>query len=59
MKDELLIMEQTCSTNYTRYGGVDNKAPSDKGKTPLVVSKTVETVNVGVGKKEKCNSGRR
>ena len=36
--------------NYRRYGGVDNKAPSDKGKTPLAVFETVETVNVGVGK---------
>ena len=29
MKAELLIQEQTSSTNYNRYGGVDNKAPSD------------------------------
>ena len=41
MKDELLILEQTSITNYRRYGGVDNKAPSDKGKIPLVVSETV------------------
>ena len=32
MKVELLILEQTHSTDYRRYGGVDNKAPSDKGK---------------------------
>ena len=50
MKAELLILEQTHSTNYRRYEGVDNKAPSDKGKTPLAVFKTMETVNVGVGK---------
>ena len=50
MKVELLILEQTCSTNYRSYGGVDNKAPSDKGKTPLVVSEIVETINVGIGK---------
>ena len=37
MKVELLIQEQTRSTNYRRYGGVENKAPSDIGKTPLVV----------------------
>ena len=49
MKAELLILEQTLSSNHKIYGGVDNKAPSDKG-TPLVVSKTVETVNVGVEK---------
>ena len=30
MKDELPIMEQTRCANYKRYGGVDNKAPSDK-----------------------------
>ena len=52
MKAELLILEHTCSTNYRRYGGVNNKAPSDKGKTPLAVSKTMETVNVGVGKEQ-------
>ena len=50
MKVKLLILEQTHGTNYRRYGGVDNKAPSEKGKTPLAMSKTVETVNVGVGK---------
>ena len=50
MKAELLILKQTRSTNYRRYGGVDNKAPSDKGKTPLAVSETMETINVGVGK---------
>ena len=50
MKAELLILEQTCSTIYRRYGGVNNKAPSDKGKTPLAMSETVESVNVGVGK---------
>ena len=50
MKAELLILEQTRSTNYRRYGGVDNKAPSDKGKTALVVSEIMETANVGVGK---------
>ena len=50
MKVELLILEQTCSTNYRRYGGVDNKAPSDNEKTPLVVSEIVETINVGIGK---------
>ena len=50
MKAKLRIMEQTRSTNYRRYGGVDNKAPSDNGKTPLAMSETVETVNVGVGK---------
>ena len=50
MKAELLILEQTRSTNYRRYGGVDNKAPSDKGEIPLTVSDTVETANVGVGK---------
>ena len=50
MKYWLLILEQTHSTNYRRYGGVDNKASSDKGKTPLVVSETVETINVGAGK---------
>ena len=44
MKAELLILKQTSSTNYRIYGGVDNKALSDKGKTPLVVSDTVETV---------------
>ena len=48
MKAKLLIIEQTRSTNYRIYGGVDNKAPSDKGKIPLTVSETVETVNVGV-----------
>ena len=50
MKVELLILEQTRSTNYRRYGGIENKVPSDKGKTPLVMSETMETVNVGVGK---------
>ena len=30
--------------------GVDNKAQSDKGKTPVAVSDNVETANVGVGK---------
>ena len=50
MKAELLIVEQTHSTNYKRYGGVDNKAPSDEGKTHLAVSDTMETTNVGVGK---------
>ena len=50
MKAELLILEQTHSTNYRRYGGVDNKAPNDKGKTTLAVFETVETVNVGVRK---------
>ena len=50
MKAELLILEQIRGTNYRRYGGVDNKAPSDKGKTPLAMFETVETVNVGVGK---------
>ena len=43
-------MEQTCSTNYRRYGGVDNKALSEKGKTLIVVSDIVETANVGVEK---------
>ena len=38
------------SINYRRYGGVDNKALSDKGKTPLAVSDIMETINVGVGK---------
>ena len=52
MKAKLLLLEQTRSTNYRIYGGVDNKAPSDKGKTPLVVSETVETVNVGVQKRK-------
>ena len=42
MKAELLILEQTHRTNYKRYGGVDNKTPSDKGKTPLVLSESVE-----------------
>ena len=50
MKPELLILEQTHSINYRRYGGVDNKALSDKGKTPLALSDIVETANVGVGK---------
>ena len=50
MKAELLTMEQTRSTNYRSYGGVDNKAPSDKGITPLDVYETVKTVNVGVEK---------
>ena len=50
MKVELLILEQTRSTYYKRHGGVDNKAPSDKEKTPLVVFDIVETPNVGVGK---------
>ena len=50
MKAELLIQEKTRSTNYRRYGGVDNKAPSDKGKAPLAVSNTVETANMGVGR---------
>ena len=50
MKAELLIMEQTRRTNYRRYGRVDNKALSDKEKTPLVVFKTVKTINVRVGK---------
>ena len=50
MKFELLIQEQTRNTNYRRYGGVDNKAPSDKGKAPLAIPNTVETANVGVGR---------
>ena len=50
LKAELLIQEKTCSTNYRRYGGVDNKAPIDKGKTPLVMFDIMETANVGVGK---------
>ena len=50
MKVVLLILEQSRSTNYRRYGGIDNKAPSEKGKTPLIVSENMETVNVGVGK---------
>ena len=50
MKAELLILEQTHGTNYKRYGGVDNKAPSDKGKTPLAMWEIVQTINVGVGK---------
>ena len=50
MEAELLILKQTRSTNYRRYGGVDNKAPIDKGRTPLTESETVENVNVGVGK---------
>ena len=50
MKAELLILEQTRSTIYRRYGRVDNKDPSDKGKTPLAVSDTVETIDDSVGK---------
>ena len=47
MKAKLLILEQTCGTNYRRYGGVYNKAPSDKGKTPLAMFETMETVKKG------------
>ena len=50
MKAELLIMEKTHSTNYRRYGGVDNKALIDKRKTTLAMSEIMETVNVGVQK---------
>ena len=50
MKAKLLIYEQTCSTNYRRYGGVDNKALNNKGRTPLAVNNTMETTNVGVVK---------
>ena len=35
MKAKLLILEQTRGTNYRGYGGVHNKAPSDKVKTPV------------------------
>ena len=52
MKAEVLILEQTRCINYRRYGGVDNKAPSDKGKTSLAVFETVEIVNAGVGKRK-------
>ena len=52
IKAELLIQEQTRSTNYRRYGGVDTKALSDIKKTPLVVPNIVETANVGVGKRK-------
>ena len=52
MKAELLILEQTRGTNYKRYGEVDNKTPSDKGKTPLAVFGFVEIVNVGEGKRK-------
>ena len=52
VKIELLIMEQSHSTNYRRYGGVDNKALSDKGKTPLAMFEIVETINVGVQKEK-------
>ena len=50
IKAKLLIMEQTHCTSCIRYGGVNNKALSDKGKTLLAVSDTVETANVGVRK---------
>ena len=50
MKAELLILEQTRSTNYRRHEEVDNKAPSDKGKTPLDVFEIVETANISIGK---------
>ena len=52
IKVELLILEQTHSTNFRRYGGVDNKALSDKGKTSIAVSDTVEIANVGVGRRK-------
>ena len=50
IKAELLIQKQTYSTNYRRYGNIDKKAPSDKGKTSLVMSDIMEVVNVGVRK---------
>ena len=50
IKVELLIREQTRSTNYKRYKRVDNKTPSDSIKAPLVVPDIVETTNVGIGK---------
>ena len=50
IKAELVIQEQNHSTNYRRYGKVDNKAPSDKGKTSLAMSDIMEIDNVGVGK---------
>ena len=39
MNVELLILKQTRGTNYRRYGGVDNKALSDKGNTSSRVEK--------------------
>ncbi|EEF41136.1 conserved hypothetical protein [Ricinus communis] len=59
MKIELLFQEQTHSTNCRKYGSIDNKALSDKGKSTLFVYNIVETANIGVGKKEGSNSGRR
>ena len=52
MKAKLLIQKQTRSVNYKRYGGVDNRVPSDKGKAPLVVSNTAETANISAGKRK-------
>ena len=49
MKAKLLIQEQTHSTNYRRYGGVDNKTPTDKGKIPLAMFDIVQTTNIDVG----------
>ena len=50
IKAKLLIHEQIRSTNYRRHREVDNKTPSDMGKTPLAMSNIVETANVGVRK---------
>ena len=55
MKAKLLIMEQTHITNYKRYGGVDNKAPSDKGSRV----RNCGDCQCWCRKREKCSSGRR
>ena len=52
MKAELFIQEQTCSANFKRYGGGDNKAAYDMGKVPQTSS--METTNAYVGKE--CNA---
>ncbi|EEF31004.1 conserved hypothetical protein [Ricinus communis] len=60
MKVELLIQEQTHSTNYRRYGGIDNRTLSDKREAPFIVSNTMENTNVGVekGKGEAIKGGK-
>ena len=50
IKAKLLIHEKIRSTNYRRHREVDNKTPSDMGKTPLAMPDIVETANVSVRK---------
>ena len=58
MKAKLLIMEQTRSINYRRYGGVDNKAHVTRKNTCSCV-RYYGDCQCWCRKREKCSSGRR